>query len=165
MEIPEGLVALPPGPGLAAVLAGVDLARVPNDGIVEVLRAQYRQLSHEQARTAAVLAEIGRCTPFPNPGRVSRAGEPEPYAAEETRAALRLTRSAAESEHYLAETVVRRMPLVFAAWRAGEIDRPRVRVLQNHLEELTDVQIQKVCGVVVPRGARTDDRAAGCVAA
>ncbi|MGI9004130.1 MAG: DUF222 domain-containing protein [Pseudonocardia sp.] len=154
VDVPEGLVAMPPGPRLAAVLDGIDLALVPNDRIVEVLRAQHRQLSHEQARTAAVVAEVGRCTPFPEPGAVSRADVPEPYGSEETRAALRFTRTAAECEHDLAETVVHRLPLVFAAWLAGEIDRPRVRVFQRHLEELTDPQVEKVCRVVVPRAPR-----------
>jgi hypothetical protein len=38
--VPEGLAALPPGPGLAAALGRIPLASVPNDRILEVLRAQ-----------------------------------------------------------------------------------------------------------------------------
>lgn len=153
-EVLGELAAMPPGPDMAAALAGIDIAAVPNDRIVDVLRAQHRQLSHEQARMAAVTAELSLCTPFPEPGEVTRAANPQPYAPEETRAALRLTRSAAECEHSMAETVVLRMPRVFAAWCAGEIDRPRVRVFVRYLEELNDAQIEKVCQVVVPRAPR-----------
>lgn len=113
--LPDGLAAMPPGPGLAAALGAVELARVANDRMLEVLRAQYRQLCHEQARTVAVLAEVGRCEGYPQPGEVSRLDTPEPYAAEEIRAALAWTRRSAETEHDLAETVVFGMPAVFAA--------------------------------------------------
>ncbi|MDQ3274974.1 MAG: hypothetical protein M3Q39_08095, partial [Actinomycetota bacterium] len=71
-EVPEGLAAMPSGPGSSTALAGVDLPRVPNDRILQVLRAQYRQLCHEQARMAAVIAEVGRCEGFPDPGEVRR---------------------------------------------------------------------------------------------
>jgi hypothetical protein len=90
----EGLVELPPGPGLAAALAGVDLALVPNDRILGALRAQYRQLCHEQARMAAVVAEVGRCEGAVEPGAVVRLGAPERFAPGETRVALRWTRIA-----------------------------------------------------------------------
>ncbi|MDN5750350.1 MAG: hypothetical protein L0H64_17865, partial [Pseudonocardia sp.] len=90
--LPDGLAALPPGPGLAAALGAVELSAVPNDRMLDVLAAQYRQLCHEQARTAAVLAEVGRCEGYPEPGQVSRLPAPERYAPEETRAALRWTR-------------------------------------------------------------------------
>ncbi len=79
------LAGLPPGPGLAVALADVELRDVPNDRILDVLAAQHRQLCHEQARMAAVLAEVGRCTGHPEPGAVSRLATPERYASEETR--------------------------------------------------------------------------------
>ena len=43
--------------------------------MLELLRARYRQLSYEQARTAAVLAGVGRCAGFPEPGEVVKALE------------------------------------------------------------------------------------------
>ena len=122
----DDLTARPPGPELAAALAEMDLAGVPNDRMLEVLAAQYRQLSHEQARMAAVVAELGRCAGYPEPGHVDRLDAPERYASEESRAALRWTRRAAEWEHELAETVVHAMPVLHAAWLAGAVDRPRV---------------------------------------
>ncbi len=113
--------------------------------MLEVLAAQYRQLCHEQARMVAVLAEVGRCAGYPEPGEVSRLAAPERYAPEETRAALRWTRRAAEWEHELAETVVYTMPVLHAAWLAGEVDRPRVTVFDRYLTGCTPEQITRNC--------------------
>lgn len=147
------LADLPPGPGLAAALAALDavvLAAVPNDRMLDVLAAQHRQLCHEQARMAAVLAEVGRCSGYPEPGEVSRLAAPERYAPEETRAALRWTRRAAEWEHDLAETVVHGMPLLHAAWLAGAVDRPRVLVFDRYLTGCTPEQVTAICAKAVP---------------
>lgn len=140
-----------PGPALAAVLAAIPLAWVPNDQILAVQRAQYRQLAHEQARMAAVIAEVGRCEGFPPPGRVIRCAVPGPYAAEESRAALSWTRRCAEYEHDLAETVVHGLPAVFASWLAGDLHRARVVVFDRYLAGLVAEQIGAICRVAVPR--------------
>lgn len=147
----ESLTELRPGPGLSAALGVIELAEVPNDTMLDVVRAQYRQLCHEQARMAAALSELGRCAGFPEAGEVRRLPEPERYASEESRAALRWTRRAAEDEHELADKVVTRWPAVFDAWLAGVIDRPRVRVFDRYLTGLTDGQAARICQVAVPR--------------
>jgi hypothetical protein len=151
IEIPDDLAVHPPGPALAAALASVELAGVPNDRILEVLRAQYRQLCHEQALMAAVVCEVGRCAGFPQPGEIRRLPEPERFAPDETRAALCWTRRAADTEHDLAEAVVNRWPAVFGAWLAGDIDRPRVRVFERYLTGLTDEHAASICQEAVPR--------------
>ena len=152
-EFPDDLAVRPPGPGLAAALAGIDLAGVANDRILQVERAQYRQLCHEQARMAAVLSEVGRCAGFPQPGQVRRLPVPGRFAPDETRAALCWTRRAADDEHDLAEKVVNQWPAVFNAWLAGDIDRPRVRVFDRYLTGLTDEQAAGICQIAVPKAA------------
>jgi hypothetical protein len=152
--VPEGLAAMPPGPGLAAALGAIELGRVPNDRMLEVLVAQHRQLSHEQARMAATLTEVGRCDGIPAPGAIARLAEPDRYAPEETRAALRWTRNAADFEHEFAEAVVHTMPAVFAAWWAGDIDRPRVRVFHRYLTGLTAEVVARICAAAVPRAPK-----------
>lgn len=129
----------------------MDLERVPNDRMLEVLCAQYRQLAHEQARTAATIAEIGRCAEASVAGTVVRLSAPHRFAPEETRAALRFTGAAAYAEHEFSEAVVHAMPLVFGAWSAGEIDRQRVRVFHRYLGGLAPELIARVCAVAVPR--------------
>ena len=145
---------MPAGPELAALLGAVALPQVPNDRMLELLTAQYRQLCHEQARMAATLAELTRCRGVCAPGEVTREDEPDRYACDETRAALRWTRRAADAEHDLAETVVHAMPQLFAAWPAGQVDRPRVRVFCQYLINLTPGQVQRICAVAVPRAPR-----------
>lgn len=152
--VPEGLAAMPPGPALAAALGAIELDRVPNDRMLEVLAAQHRQLNHEQARMVATLAEVGRCETIPAPGLVARLSRPGRYAAEETRAALYWTRNAADSEHDFAESVVHAMPVVFAAWWSGDLDRPRVRVFDRYLTGLAPELIARICAVAVPVAPR-----------
>ena len=86
--IPPDLAALPPGPRLAAALESVEVSAVPNDRMLDVLAAQQRQLSHEQGRMAAALAELGRCSGSATPGRVERRDAMDRYAPDESRAAL-----------------------------------------------------------------------------
>src|ERR1700712_1152209 len=149
--IPPDLAVMPPGPGLAATLAALELAQVPNDRMLEVLQAQYRLQCHVQARTAAVLAELGRCAGFPRPGEVRRLAVPDRFAAEESRAALCWTRRGAQDQDDLAQGVVNQRPAVFGAWLAGDIDRPRVRVFDHYLTGLSDAQVAGICRVAVPK--------------
>lgn len=151
--LPEGLAAMPPGPGLAAVLGAVELSVVPNDRMLEVLAAQHRQLCHEQARMVAVLAELGRCAGSVPAGGVARREVMDRYAPDETRAALRWTRGAADFEHDVAETVVHVMPGLFEAWLSGVLDRPRVLVFHRYLADLDPVQVGAICAVAVPRAS------------
>ena len=151
VEVLDDLAVIPAGAELSAALHAVHLGAVPNDRMLDVMRAQYRQLSHEQARMAAVLVETGRCDGVPSPGAVSRSADADPYAVHETRAALRWTRAAAESEHALAEYVLGELPAVFAAWDAGLIDRARVRVFEQYLYGLDAAQVAAVCAHAVPQ--------------
>ena len=101
-EVPDGLAGMAVGAELAVALHAIDPARVANYRLLEVVTAQYRQLCHEQARMVAVLAEVGRSpagSSGPVPGRVVRSESLGRFASEETRAALRWTRKAADSEH------------------------------------------------------------------
>ncbi len=151
--VPDGLAELPAGAELGAALHAFSLHSVPNDRMLDVLRAQYRQVAHEQARMAATLVELGRCDGVPAPAVVSRSERPDELAVHETRAALRWTRRAADAEHGLSEAVVA-VPELFAAWDAGAIDRPRVVVFDRYLTGLTDEQTAAVCARAVPRAPR-----------
>ncbi|MBC3192577.1 DUF222 domain-containing protein [Pseudonocardia sp. C8] len=152
--VPEGLAGLPVGPGLAAALAGLDLARVPNDDIVDVLLAQSRQLAHEQARMLAALAEVVYRRPFAGPGQIHRGETPEPYAADEVRAALAWTRRAAEAETDLAVALVHDLPQVWTALDQGRIDRGKATVFATHLAGLPTTLRERVCTEVLPHAPR-----------
>jgi hypothetical protein len=115
-QVTAGLAELPPGSGLAAALAAVDLSEVPNGEIVAVLQARSRQRAHEEAQFLAVVAEVGRRDPW---GEVARLAEPARYGADETRCALAWTRRASEGEHDLAEVLVYRCRWCSPRWMPG----------------------------------------------
>jgi hypothetical protein len=154
MEDVLGLAGMPAGPRLAAALARIDPTRVPNNDLLALLAAQSRQASHEAARLLGVIAEIGRANPTFDDAAVDRLDHPVPYAADEVRAALAWSRRAAERECDLAEQIVHHLPQVYAAFLAGDLDRPKVLVLADHLAGLTAAQIATVCQVLLPVAGR-----------
>jgi hypothetical protein len=125
--IPEGLAQVAPGPELAGALAGIELSRLSGYDCVEVLKARYRQFNHERARLMATMVEVGRCGIGPDDG-LPRVVMPDEFAADEIRAALVLTRRAADAQFWLAHDLLTRLPAVHAAMDAGALDEPRARV-------------------------------------
>jgi len=117
-----GLAHIPAGPGLAAALASVDLKGLTGSQCVDVVKARYRQASHERGQLFAVIAEVMHRGEADSPAFAQWPGE---FAADEVRAALVLTRRAAENLCVFAEDLVRRLPAVQQALAAGVIDQPR----------------------------------------
>jgi hypothetical protein len=149
-----GLADLPPGPELGALLAGIDVSLVPNEEIVQVLRAESRQLAHQQGRVFAVMAEVGRCERL-DPGRaVARAARPVVESIHEIGAALAVTSSAAFAEHDLAEQLRTRLPEVQGALLAGLVDRSKARLFAEYTRELTESQIVRICAQLLPVAPR-----------
>ena len=64
--VPPGLGVVAPGPWLRALLAGIDPSTVPDERLLEVVSAQVRQLSFQQAQVWAVLAELATRSPVQN---------------------------------------------------------------------------------------------------
>ena len=56
--LPEDLVLMPPGPQLAAVLAGVDRACLCDEDLVRLAQARHRLNAHLQAQ---LLADLHEC--------------------------------------------------------------------------------------------------------
>jgi hypothetical protein len=146
-----GLAEIPPGPALGAALAELELGELPNDQVIDVLQAQARQLAHEQARMLATLVEVSRTTPgVLGPWRREQAYD---WASGEISAALSWIGRTADRELGFAETVVTRLPLVFAALWAGRIDRAKAWVFADHLDPgctLSQRQIEAICAQLVP---------------
>lgn len=149
--IPEGLAAIPPGPELARALADLEPSRLSGFDCVEVLKAQYRQANHERARVMAVMAEVGLCGVGPAGAELRRQREPDEFAADEVRAALVLTRRAAEAQLWVAYDLVTRLPQVHAAMLAGMLDEPRARVFSDWTLQLSAEQARAVCATLLPQ--------------
>ncbi|MGH3853027.1 MAG: DUF222 domain-containing protein [Pseudonocardiaceae bacterium] len=158
--LPEGLAEMAPGPRLGAALADLDRRALAGSDLVEVLRARARQLSHEQAQLLAVMAEIGWCDPDAGPDEVARLerlpdeNEPLVSAADEIRAALAWTRNAASREYHFAQSLLVRLPAVFAALDAGVICRSKAWLFTELCAELTEEQAQLVAERLLPHAGR-----------
>jgi CheY-like chemotaxis protein len=151
--IPEDLADIAPGPELARVLADLELSRLSGFDCVEVLKAQYRQANHERARVMAAMAQVGVCGPVPDDD-LTRRVLPDEFSADEVRAALVLTRRAADAQFWLAYDLVTRLPQVHAAMDAGVLDEPRARVFSDWTTELSLEQARAVCAKLLPRAPR-----------
>jgi hypothetical protein len=116
-------------------LAELDLDRVPGLGLTYVMAARNRQANHERGE---LLATIGRLLRHGLPAAAAAVlPEPSPFAADEVRAALRLTRAAATRLCRLAWDLQRRLPAVLAAMRQGVLDQPRAQVFSTWTEALS----------------------------
>ena len=82
----------------------------------------------EHHRLLSTMVEVGLCDSAADPGEVARPPESPCYAADEIRAALAWTRSAADRELGFAETLVLRMPAVLATLEAGRMPEQSVAV-------------------------------------
>ncbi len=120
-----GLAHLPAGPGLSAALATFDLASLTGSQCIDVIVARYRQANHERGQFFAVVNELihrhesDTADPIVGPDGPQWGGE---FAADEVRAALVLTRRAAENLCAFAADLAERLPTVQAA-----LDRRRHR--------------------------------------
>ncbi len=145
--IPQDLASIAPGPELACVLAGIELSRLSGFDCVEVLKAQYRQANHERARVMTAMVEVGTCGAGDELSRMA----PDEFSADEIRAALMLTRRAADNQFWLAHDLLTRLPEVHAAMDAGQLDEPRARVFSEWTAGLSDDQARAVCATLLPR--------------
>ena len=141
---------MPPGAGLARVLAGIDVERVSGFDTVEVLKAAYRQSCHERARFLHALLEVGLREQFTGDS-VVRLHVPDEFAPDEARAALVWSRRRADSAFDLAWNLHRRLPVLGEAMLAGELDEPRAAAFIRWTGGLTDAQAVWVCEHLISR--------------
>lgn len=112
--LPQELEEMPPGPALAAALAGIDRDRLNGFDLVVLMQARARQIAHEQPQLLADAVAVAHCPPGHADSPVARTKDFAAYAADEIRVALTWTRRAA----------VERLPAVHTALMSGAIDLP-----------------------------------------
>lgn len=150
-QLPEGLAALPPGPELAAALASIDYSQIVNGDMPAVLRAQARQRAHQEAQLYKAIAEVGFRDPSASCGQIGYLQAPARYAADELRVALTWTARTAARELDFATTVLDRLPAVFAAWDAGDIDKAKAFIFSTYLGDLPAEISAPLCRNLLPR--------------
>jgi hypothetical protein len=140
--LPAGLADLPPGPALAAALSTVDRSRLSGAQLAVVLRAQYRQVAHEQARLLADAVELAK-VPWDGPGKVTREQADE-YAS--IQVGLTMTISPRYADHLLdlGQVLLERLPMVYAALSAGRIDYPKAMAFSQCLALLDDDTARRI---------------------
>jgi uncharacterized protein DUF222/HNH endonuclease len=133
--------------GFLAPLEGEDLSG--HDRVL-ALAAYQKMVSYFQAKMLGEMAAI--CDLMAAEG-----DDPEvasEAAAAEIRVALRLTRRAADSDLALAWDLKHRLPRVWEALEAGEIDLRRVRVIVAGTAHLAEETARQVVDEIIERAAR-----------
>jgi hypothetical protein len=125
--VPAGVDRMVPGPVLAAFLSSIDVDRLSGHDRVIVLRAHQRMASHYAAQVYAAMAAVA--DHMDHDVFADDADLAWHAAATEIRAALRLTRRSAEADLDTALAVRRRLPRVWDAMVAGDLDWRRARVI------------------------------------
>ncbi len=145
-DIPAGLDVLPAGPFLAALLASISVAGVSGHDRVVVLRARKRMASHYQAQVYADMASVSDFLEADFDGDLELATD---ATAAEIRAALCLTRRAADHELDLAVTLRDRLPNVWAVFNRGDLDTPRAKTIIRGTEHLTESAARMVADLIL----------------
>ena len=119
---------------MCGLLATVEPSAVPDEQLLAVLSAEWRQLSYQQARVWATMAEIGSRDPMLTvPGGPSWTPDQVfDSAVDEIRAELRLTRRAATRELEHADAVCALPPVaraLAAGTRIAEVWTRRTRLM------------------------------------
>jgi hypothetical protein len=162
-DAPEGLGELgyledlPPGPQLASALGRIDRSRLSGYDMVTLLKAQARQIAHDQAELYATMITVADATAaaWGLPDRTSQAWE---FQADEIRAALALTRYAAEHQLALARDLIERLPQVWDALHAGRIDLPNARAIVAGTARVSQAVAWQIADEVL---ARAPERTTG----
>ncbi len=137
------------GLALTAALAPLDLKALTGSQVVDVLKARYRQNNHERAQLLAVADEVM----LRSEAEWEVPGDrwPGELGADEVRAALVFSRSAAEKLCMFAEDVVRRLPEVQQAFVTGVLDQARVWVFSSWTRCLSDEHTRAIVAALLPK--------------
>jgi hypothetical protein len=144
------LAGLPPGADLLAAIAGLDLSSLTGYDLPLVLRAVYRLGNHTRALLLDVVAEIMRRKDPDGTG----SGSWDAVGVHEVRAALAMSRTAANSLNHLAQDLHERLPQVLDAMRDGRLDQPRARVFSSWTGLLSEAHARAVVDALLPVAPR-----------
>lgn len=151
-KLPEGFEDLRPGPELAALVWSLDPKALSPADRVRLLQAHQKLVSHFQARSYADMVAIWEFEQGPN-----SSGDPEDdfrFAVQEIRAALRLSRRAAEVELSSGIDYWQRLPRVGDELSLGWIDIRRARVIAQETGHLPEGTAQTVVEQTVSEARR-----------
>jgi hypothetical protein len=141
---------LSPGADLLAAISALELSSLPGYDLPLVLRAVYRLGNHVRALLFDVVAEIMRRKDPDGLGT----GDWDAVGVHEVRAALAMSRTAANSLNHLAQDLHERLPQVLDAMREGRLDQPRARVFSSWTALLSEPHARAVVDALLPVAPR-----------
>jgi hypothetical protein len=153
-QLPAGFDLIPPGPLLSMALAQIDRSKLNGHELVRTMVAQEPQVSHHQAGSMAYAVEISHSAPGNAESPAERIEEAAEYASDEIRAALTLTRRAAESRLSDASELVERLARIWEMLDRGLIDWPRARVIINGTEHLLESEARAIVVQIAGRAPK-----------
>src|SRR5688572_15007149 len=118
------LATIPAGPRLALALAALDFTALTGFDMPLVVKARYRQGNHERAQLLETVFEVMRRK---DPEFGADDYGTDQVGMHELRAALAMTRKAANALCALALDLKLRLTAVLAAMHDGRLDQPRAR--------------------------------------
>ncbi|CAN5236234.1 HNH endonuclease signature motif containing protein [soil metagenome] len=143
-DLEERLTATAPGAALAAILEAINREDLEGSDRVAMMQARARLLSHVQAELSAAMVSVGQSVD-------EAIGEHDvEHEADEVRAALVLTRRAAEDQMTLALTLLESFPRLWHTLWTGLLDAPRVRVILESVAGLDQELTDRVVAEVLP---------------
>jgi hypothetical protein len=132
-----------PGPALAMMLASIDRSRLAAEDRQEVVRARARQVAFEQAELLAELLDAGRSA-LAGPGSLQLPESwDEKFAPDVVSWMLHCSVSYAAGQLTLATALINRLPRVYAALRAGQLDLAKAAAFVDALAAITDDQLAR----------------------
>jgi hypothetical protein len=126
-HVPPDLDEMAPGPVLAAFLSAIDTASLSGHDRVLMLRARQRMASHYAGQVYSDMVAVADALEDPH----ARHEDTARLAASEIRAALHLTRRAADIELSFAMDLQQRLPEVHRMLTTGLLDVRRAKTIEN----------------------------------
>jgi Domain of unknown function (DUF222)/HNH endonuclease len=149
--MPDDLEGIPPGPRLAAILAGADRTRLNGHDVVRLMQSHKRLAAHYEAASLADMVEVAHCPAGDAVSPVERSSDQEEFASDDIRAALRLTRSSAENQLGFAMELRERLPQVWELLTTGLIDLARAKTIVYGTSHLSGQTAREVVDRILDR--------------
>jgi len=145
--IPKGLAEMPPGLALAGVLASIDRDQLSGHDRVVLMKARSRLRAWVEADFYADIQSVAEAEleVIPQPDEAMESAEGE------IRAALTLTRRAADIQMGMAYQLRDRLPEVWEALHQGRIDLPKARVVCNETIHIPIEDARRVADAALER--------------
>ncbi len=152
VTVSSDLADLEPGIVLAALLSSIDIDTLTGHDRVTVMACHQRMASHYQAQVYASMASVEDSVTE----ALGDDGETdfelmEEACSSEIRAALRLTRRAADNELSIARDFQTRLPAVWEELAAGRIDRRRANLILHRTDHLSADRAREVAKQALER--------------